>query len=68
MARQCQGLARQAPDPAAAKRFMKMALKAGRHAAQYLRPGGELRETAPDWVKMKNPRRPSVQRVKEAFS
>lgn len=71
MARQCQGFARQAraqptPDPAAAKRYMKLALIAGRGAAPYLRPGGELRErllsgepiSEEDWERLCGPAAP----------
>lgn len=73
MARQCQGFARQAraepmPDQAAAKRYMNLALTAGRGAAPYLRPGGELRErllsseptSEEDWERLCGPA-PSVE-------
>ena len=42
--RRCQGIARRAQGFTVAKRCMKLAVKAGRDAAPYLRPGGELRE------------------------
>ena len=69
MARKWQGLARNTPDPAAAKRCMKMALKAGRDAATYLRPGGELRErllsgepiSEEDWERLCGPAVPWVE-------
>jgi hypothetical protein len=64
-ARKCQGFARHSPDAATAKRYMKLALKAGRGAVPYLRPGGEPRErlvsgeliSEEDWERLCGPGR-----------